>query len=75
MKCDRCVAHEGGAMKLHLLIDRGDDVAMFYDRYLRLWTAYRIDANQHQSAGAGYGVTPDDALIEAHIAPAYDYAY
>lgn len=39
---------------------------VWYDRALRLWSAYRIDADGVQCADADYGTTRADAVRYAH---------
>lgn len=37
---------------------------VFYDRHLRLWTAYYVDADGYQQGNAGYGPTRDLAMAD-----------
>jgi hypothetical protein len=39
-----------------------DNMEVWYDRHLRLWTAFRVDGERNQLAPAGYGITKADAI-------------
>jgi hypothetical protein len=38
------------------------NIVVFYDRSLRLWTAYKTDADGFQITNAGYGTTKEQAI-------------
>ena len=35
---------------------------VFYDRHIRLWTAYKLDSDGFQVGNAGYGPTKELAI-------------
>ena len=37
-------------------------LVVFYDRHIRLWTAYKVDDDGCQVSNAGYGPTKKDAI-------------
>jgi hypothetical protein len=39
-------------------------MVVFYERHLRLWTAYTVDAEGNQTGRAGYGQTKELAISD-----------
>jgi len=40
------------------------EMVVFYDRKIRLWTAYKVDADGYQVGNAGYGPTKELAILD-----------
>lgn len=45
----------------------GKKIVVFYDRRIRLWTAYWVDEQGYQVSNAGYGPTKRLALEDVTI--------
>ena len=49
---------------------------VWYDRYERLWTAFKVNNHEdrYQIAAAGYGIDKDEALWEASTNDLFAYS-
>ncbi len=54
----------------------GVDYIVWWDRYIRLWTAFKVDnlEDRYQIAAAGYGPDKDVALWEASTNDLFPYS-
>lgn len=57
--------------KTYIIKEQGRTVEVWYDRYLKLWTAYRIDENGYQISDAIYDTDKQLAAKFAGYAECY----
>jgi hypothetical protein len=46
---------------------QASETVVFYDRHIRLWTAYKLDAEGNQIGLAGYGPTKESAIRDYEL--------